>query len=262
MSDESHTQRILKEWTQQAVPFSMIPEQSHESALQRMMDMANAGKEDTVLDVACGPGLVTMAFAPEVKQVTGIDITPAMVDRAKQLATEKDVQNVNFETGDVTQLPYPDQSFSIVLTRYSMHHFLEPKQVIQEMLRVCRKDGVVMIVDLVLPSEKRDFYDTVERLRDPSHVKVLTLEELKGIAEDAPMRDLEFEFYKWEMELEALLKASTANSKDKETIRNHFEQDVGNDNLGLGVRKEEHDLCFAYPIVILKGIKCTDQFTN
>lgn len=255
MTQFSHNESIIDQFSKQAAHWSEMPVHSHESALNLMVAMTNANRTDSVLDVACGPGLVSEAFAPKVKHFTGIDLTPAMVHQARQLASRKCLQNVSFEIGDVTRLPYADQTFSIVVTRYSVHHFLDPKQVLREMHRVCRTNGVVLVVDSVMPPEKREFYDSVEQLRDPSHVKTLTLGELRELATELPLQDIECRFYKWEMQLEILLKASFANPDDEETIRREFINDVGKDRLGLGVRKEDHDLCFAYPIVILKGIK-------
>ncbi len=56
-----------------------MPARSNESAFQLMLEAANVTAQDTVLDVACGPGLVSCAFAAKAEHVTGIDITPAMI---------------------------------------------------------------------------------------------------------------------------------------------------------------------------------------
>jgi ubiquinone/menaquinone biosynthesis C-methylase UbiE len=58
------------------------------------VEAARPGTGDTVLDVACGGGIVVCAFAPHVRQATGIDVTPAMLERARALAVEKRVSNV------------------------------------------------------------------------------------------------------------------------------------------------------------------------
>jgi ubiquinone/menaquinone biosynthesis C-methylase UbiE len=64
-------------------------------ALKMIVDAAQPGPKDTVLDVACGPGLVVCALAPFAKRISGIDMTPAMLDRARQLATKQGVRNVD-----------------------------------------------------------------------------------------------------------------------------------------------------------------------
>jgi ubiquinone/menaquinone biosynthesis C-methylase UbiE len=89
-----------------------------------------------VLDVACGPGLVVAAFARVARHATGIDVTPAMLARAREVCAGLD--NVTLEQGDVTRLPYGDGAFSIVVSRFAFHHFPDPRAVLAEMRRVCR----------------------------------------------------------------------------------------------------------------------------
>ena len=97
--------------------------------------------------MACGPGLVVCAFAPHVREATGIDVTPAMLERARKLAAEKGLTNIVWRQGDVYSLPYDDASFTIVTTRFSCHHFLDPAAVLREMVRVCAPGGRVIVVD-------------------------------------------------------------------------------------------------------------------
>ena len=61
------------------------PEIKDEVALQRVIQFAGIKADDDVLDVACGPGILACACAKLVRQVTGIDITPAMIERAIDL---------------------------------------------------------------------------------------------------------------------------------------------------------------------------------
>ena len=77
-----HQAAILDQFTRQAVPFSNQPAHSQEIFLDLLLQMSGAGPADTVLDVACGPGLVALAFAARARHVTGIDLTPAMIARA------------------------------------------------------------------------------------------------------------------------------------------------------------------------------------
>ncbi len=120
------------------MPFATAPSIKDEAALKLIVEFSGAGASDTVLDVACGPGLVVCAFARVVRHATGIDITPAMLDRARSTATQQGLTNVTWRQGDVLPLPWPDASFSIVTSRFAFHHFLEPGAVLREMARVCR----------------------------------------------------------------------------------------------------------------------------
>jgi len=250
-----NTEIIIEQFTKQAIPFSMMPAHSHEAALNRMLEMSGVTPDDTVLDVACGPGLVAMAFASRAAYVRGIDITPAMIERARELARQKNIQNVSFEEGDMSSLPFGDETFAVVVTRYSLHHFQEPATVLNEMTRVAKRGGVVMAVDMVLPEAKRAFYDRIERMRDASHVRTLTVEEMQTLARKAKLSALRTEFYKWEMELETLLKASFPGAGTEELIIKAFHDDVAKDHLGVDVHKKGKRIYFSYPIMILAGKK-------
>src|SRR5437016_1370639 len=123
----AHRDLIVEQFTKQAVPFSTAPGVRDEEALRLLVDFTGAGPEDSVLDVACGPGLVVCALAPVVRHATGIDVTPAMIERARALAAEKGLGNVAWRVGDALPLPYPDGAFSLVVSRFAFHHFPAPR---------------------------------------------------------------------------------------------------------------------------------------
>ena len=105
MKPPSHQDLILDQFTRQAAPFSTAKTITDETALRLLVDFSGAGPEDAMLDVACGGGLVVCAFARAVRHATGIDVTPAMLDRARALAQSKGLGNVSWNQGDVQSLP-------------------------------------------------------------------------------------------------------------------------------------------------------------
>src|SRR5699024_9197577 len=120
---------ILDQFTKQAKGFARANSIKDKKTLDLLLDFTKVQKEDTVLDIACGPGIVTCAYAQKAKHATGIDIVPAMIDEAKTLQKDYGLSNVSWNVGDVTTLPYQDNSFSIVICRYSFHHFENPLDV-------------------------------------------------------------------------------------------------------------------------------------
>jgi ubiquinone/menaquinone biosynthesis C-methylase UbiE len=78
-----HDSLILEQFTRQAAPFAALPAHSDEYGLDLCLSLAKLGPEDSVLDVACGPGILACAMARTAKSVTGIDFTPAMIEQAK-----------------------------------------------------------------------------------------------------------------------------------------------------------------------------------
>ena len=83
----THRDQILEQFTRQAVPFSTAPGIKDERALTLLVEASGAGPDDTVLDVACGPGLVVAAFARVARHATGIDVTPAMLARGREVTS-------------------------------------------------------------------------------------------------------------------------------------------------------------------------------
>lgn len=254
-SSTDHNQLIVDQFTQQAIPFANKPEHSHEASLKLLLKASGVTAKDRVLDVACGPGIVACAFAEVAQQVTGIDITPTMIERAKLLQMEKQLQNLTWQIGDILPLPYPDASFSIVTSRYAFHHFTDPLAVMTEMVRVCLPGGKVLVVDVGPSPETVDAYNHVEKLRDPSHTRALTLLELQDMVVTAGLQIIHTDEYQMEMELEQQLQASFPNPKDIDKIRQLLREDLGQNRLGVGAHLQGEDIHFAYPVAVIVGQK-------
>jgi ubiquinone/menaquinone biosynthesis C-methylase UbiE len=247
----SHRDRILDQFTRQAVPFASAAPIRDQAALDRVVHAAGAGPDDTVLDVGCGPGLLACAFARVVRHATGIDLTPAMLEQARKLQREQGLSNLTWREGDITSLPYPDHEFSIVCCRYVFHHLEDPLTVLKEMTRVCRPGGRVVVADMAAAPEKAAALDRMERLRDPSHVRGLTLIELCYLFKQAGLPEPQIQRYRMECELEDLLARSFPEPGDADRIRKMFEDSLENDPLDLAVHKEHGTIYYAYPVAIL-----------
>ena len=251
----SHHDTILDQFTRQAVPFSTAAPIRDAAAIQLIVDAAGTTADDTVLDVACGPGLVACAFAQRAKQVTGIDLTPAMLERGRALAAEQKLSNVTFQQGDVLPLPFADGSFSIVVSRFAFHHFPNPAPVLVEMRRVCRPGGRVVVADLTASPDpaKAAAFHRMEMLRDPSHARALTLDELRELFRAAGFADPAEAYWKMEIYVEDLLQRSFPVPGSEDTIRQMFSDAVADDALGLDTRREDGRVRFTYRNVVLTG---------
>ena len=85
-----HNDLIISQFTKQAVPFTHNAAHSAEYAIKRVT-LSDVSKKDTVLDIACGSGLVSCELARVVHHVTGIDITPAMIEQANLLRQQNNL---------------------------------------------------------------------------------------------------------------------------------------------------------------------------
>jgi ubiquinone/menaquinone biosynthesis C-methylase UbiE len=250
-----HQRITIDQFTRQAAPFSQSSGHSNEESLRLLVELAELSGEDTVLDVACGTGMVACAFAEIARQVSGIDLTSAMLEQAKLLAQQRNLSNLAWYQGEIEALPFSDNSFSVVLSRYAFHHFLNPGSVIREMSRVCNPGGKIMIIDAILPPEKIDAYNRFEKLFDPSHNRALTMEEMQSLVENAGLQDVSLAFYKMEMELESQLAASFPNPGDEERIQRLVRDDIGIDRLGIGAHVRGDEIHYAYPVTVIVAKK-------
>ena len=250
-----HKDAILDQFTRQAVPFSTAPGIKDEAVLRLIVEFAGAGLSDTVLDVACGGGLVVCAFARVVRHATGIDLTPAMLERARALAREQGLTNVSWKQGDVLPLPYPDGAFSIVTSRFAFHHFLEPGPVLREMARVCAPGGTVMVVDSAPAADKAAEFNRLEKLRDPSHVRAMPLEELKGLFRQAGLPEPRLTSYRLESDLESLLARSFPRPEDVPEIRRIFALAVDDDRPDVQARRDGERIRYGYPVAVLAATR-------
>ena len=253
MSSTNHKSLIIDQFTRQAVPFSTARTIADEKALRLLVESTGAGTEDTVLDVACGGGNVVCAFAAVVRHATGMDMTPAMLERAARMAAERNLGNVGWKQGDVVALPWPDATFSIVVTRFSFHHFQDPLAVLEEMKRVCKPGGRILVADMhTSPLQSQaDEFNRMELLRDPSHVRALHLEELKALFARAGLPSPSVESYELRDELENLLGRSFPNPGDDDRIRGIFRASAQDDRLGIPIRIDGDRVHYAYPVAVL-----------
>ena len=147
----------------------------------------DAAPTDHALDVGTGGGHAAFALAPAVASVAAIDPTPEMLAVASRLAAERGIANVAFTRATADALPFPDASFDVAISRFSIHHWPQPGPAFREMGRVVRPGGRLALVDMLAPEDGPldTFLNAVELLRDPSHARSLRASEWLALLEAA-----------------------------------------------------------------------------
>jgi ubiquinone/menaquinone biosynthesis C-methylase UbiE len=248
---DAHRDAILDQFTRQAVPFATAPSIRDEAALRMVIEFSGCGGDDTVLDVACGPGILACAFARVARHVTGIDLTPAMLERARLLQREQELTNVTWRQGDVLPLPFDDATFTLVVSRFAFHHLLDPGAVLVEMRRVCAPGGTVMVIDSAPALDKAAAFNRVELLRDPSHTRALPLAEHQALFAKAGLGAPRETFYRLQTDLEGLLSRSFPNPGDADTLRAMYMRSITDDALDMATRREGDTIRLSYPVAVL-----------
>ena len=104
-----------------------------------------------VLEVGSGPGrlAVWLARTGPALSLTGLDVSPAMVERATRRADEAGIGGrVSFVVGDVGELPFPESSFDVAVSTLSLHHWPDPHGGLAEIHRVLKPGGEALIYDI------------------------------------------------------------------------------------------------------------------
>jgi len=175
---DSHNEDVISEFTKQASTSHDTSSHSNDYSLDLMIRFSKPTIYDTVLDVACGNGTVAFEYAKMVKHVTGVDITPAMIKRARIIQKERNLDNLDWRIVDISALPFRDNCFSIVVTRGSLHHLIDSNKVMEEMYRVCKPGGKILITDITVDKNKKDKHNNVEKIQVLSFTEALTLQDI------------------------------------------------------------------------------------
>jgi SAM-dependent methyltransferase len=178
-----HLKRVADEFARQAQTFEQWAEKTDDQVASRFRDALGDAAKGDLLDVACGPGVVTAAIAPGAASVIAFDATEEMLEKAKSRCAKAGLCNVDVKCGDAENLPFEDARFDGVVTRLAIHHFADPQRALNEMFRVLRPGGMGVIVDIVSSpdAEESNLQNAIERLRDPSHVRMLPAAELDAV---------------------------------------------------------------------------------
>ena len=141
--------------------------------LDAMLEAAELGGHERVLDVGCGAGHTAFAFAGGAQEVVALDLTEAMLEQTRAGARERDLANLEARSGDAEALPFDDASFDIVTSRLAAHHFPHVECFVAEAHRVLRPGGRLLVSDSVSPEDatQDSYLQAIELLRDPSHVR-------------------------------------------------------------------------------------------
>ena len=121
-------------------------------------EVGEISNESRVLDVGCGPGLLSAALAERAAHVDGIDFSEKMIAAARELSP-----GLTFQVANAENLPYGDLSFDVAVCCYTAHHFARPDAVFAEILRVLNPGGRLVVIHPI-QSEQASFGSFAEAL--------------------------------------------------------------------------------------------------
>ena len=147
-SEKSYKDLSIKEFTKAAAMYEADNAGIYETCKEDYPEIVEILKEhefDTLLDAGCGPAPL-LALLSEIypdKHFTGLDLTPAMIDMAKK----KNIPNAEFIVGDCENLPFPENSFDVIVCCESFHHYPNPQNFFNSVYRCLKPGGILFLRD-------------------------------------------------------------------------------------------------------------------
>jgi ubiquinone/menaquinone biosynthesis C-methylase UbiE len=175
--------------------------------LDRLFALAQRRRPERALDLGCGAGHVSFALARAgVPHVIAYDLSAPMLDVVQRESKVRGYAAIETKRGPAEQLAFDDDSFDLLATRFSAHHWSSVSAAIKEMARVLKPGGRLAVIDVTSPDAPLldTMLQTLEVLRDRSHVRNYRLKEWLSMLRASGLRDeitdswkLSIEFDSW-----------------------------------------------------------------
>lgn len=152
---------------------------------QDTINLVPSLRKSRVLDAGCGTARISILIAKERPQwqITAIDLAQSMLDVAAQNIQEAELQRqISLNKVDAKKMPYPEGSFDLVISNSLLHHLPNPISFLQELKRVLKADGAIIIRDLLSPPTEAAVDAMVSTIGDDynNHQKKLFRDSLRA----------------------------------------------------------------------------------
>lgn len=251
----NHEDTVKQSFKKQAEKFATY-HMSKAEYTNYLIERIGAKGNEHALEVAAGTCICGRALAPFVKDITCLDLTEEMLAQGKKLAEESRIENIYFQTGNAEDLPYEAETFDLVITRLSFHHFTNPEKPFQEMQRVLKKGGKMVVWDMEATEESlREIDDKIEKLRDPSHTRILSREEFEKMFEKDFMLQCE-ESTLVPVNLKSWMELTDTSEDVQKEIVDLMKNDLaGGNKTGFSPYVKDSQIMFDHRWLLLIGIK-------
>lgn len=204
---------------------------------ERLLRLAAPRGTERAIDVACGPATLARIFAPHVRWIAGLDLTPAMLERARREAAERKFANFCALRGNVLQMPFEVATFDLVVTSYSIHHLPDAAAAIAEISRVLKRGGKFALLDMVVSENTKiaQACNHLEIVRDASHTRALPVSEFEKLLTARGLGIIQREIIEHPRHFDQWMRTAGWKRGDKEyeATRNILEDSMRGDTTGF-----------------------------
>jgi ubiquinone/menaquinone biosynthesis C-methylase UbiE len=264
-TEPNHLDKIREQFTVTADVFAQNVRVTRKAEAERLAELATDGlalaSGAVAIDVACGPGTFARPLAARVGRAIGVDLTPAMVEKARAEAAREAIANIEFVCSDVYALPFAAGAADVVSCGYAFHHMTDPGRALTEMARVARRGGRVAIIDIIVPSAFDAEHQTaIERERDPTHTCTLAAAQFRAMFRDAGLRVHSEDIHENVHDFDAWMRNAGSVPGDDiyARTRKRMESFLAGDESGFCPRPSRRDaagLEFTHTVLLIVGEK-------
>ncbi|HEY7126491.1 MAG TPA: methyltransferase domain-containing protein [Ktedonobacterales bacterium] len=240
---------------QRAAFYTTSSAHTDQHVLGRVVALAQAAPDWNALDVATGTGHTAFALAPLVRAVVGIDLTPEMLAEAQRLQAARTLPNVSFQVADVHHLPFADAAFDLVTCRRAAHHFSNIGGALQEMRRVLRPGGRLVVDDRSVPEDDEvdALMNQLDLYHDASHVREYRPSAWQRLLEEAGFLVEATEPYTRHRPLRSLTEGVA--EREVQRIQHTLAQLTPRQRAVFDLREDQGELAFNHWYVLLAARK-------
>jgi len=249
---------VQSQFRRQADEYARIA-RADDRSTDSIVALAAPAPTDHLLDIACGPGYLTMALAQRAAGAVGLDATDRFIFGAAREAARRGIANLRFVIGDVMRLAFRASSFDLVACKMAFHHFPEPGEALGEMARVTRPGGKIIIADLVTfeDPQRADYHNRLERLCDPSHARSLCEAEFERLFASLHLARLAKQRAAISVPMDVWLAHAAPPAGNVARIRELIQASIDAHHDGLAVRRDDGEIHMNYTVG-LWSLRCPD----
>jgi ubiquinone/menaquinone biosynthesis C-methylase UbiE len=247
-----------EQFNKQAALYATSPVHRLGPSLAVLVEMAAPEPADVVLDVATGTGNTALTLAPQVSKVVGLDVASAMLDQARTRAEAENVRNVEFVSGSAEELPFPEEQFSLVVSRHAPHHFHHLDKFLREVRRVLKPGGRLAVADQISPSAQVvEWVDRWEQTRDPSHFRQRTKTEWRELTAAAGLSWIQDQLVVYELPFDWWVKQAGCEEKTVQQLQQLAEKtdELVRHEMGIKFGPSGEVISFGEPMLVVRLVR-------
>lgn len=244
---------VAQAFDAQAERIAGSPYFTFEKRVRRLVDFALPEPTHRLLEVGCGPGVLLAAFRDRVGRRVGVELSREMAKRARSSGAE-------IVLAAAEHLPFRSGTFHRVVARATLHHLAEPEIGVAEMARALAPGGALVVEDLVTSEDpaKARAHNELEKLRDPSHGRMLSATETKALAGASGLKVDDTLTVREPRDLEGWLAISAPPPERAERLRGvaaKYAANAAADETGLRLRAMGQEIRFDHTHFLLRASK-------